>query len=170
MRRSSTRRGCSAHSWWLPRSSVSGGAAPPQRRLVQLPTMEKSSSSLSGSRQSQTLDPCCANFIRSHEALLLLYDVPVIHPAVEQDGALVADATQLEGRYFESWEAHDDGLTYTIKVRVGVTFADGTPVTAETVRYMIDRNLNTPGGGAWLLTNIAFVWSRRQSSTSTRSS
>ena len=105
----------------------------------------------------ETLDPCCANFIRSHEALLLLYDVPVIHPAVEQDGALVADATQLEGRYFESWEAHDDGLTYTIKVREGATFADGTPVTAETVRYMIERNLNTPGGGAWLLTNIAFV-------------
>lgn len=105
----------------------------------------------------ETLDPCCANFIRSHEALLMIYEVPVIHPTVEQNGALVGEATKLEPRYFESWEAHDDGLTYTIKVRQGVTFADGTPITAETVRFMVERNLNTPGGGAWLLTNIAHV-------------
>ena len=105
----------------------------------------------------QTLDPCCANFIRSHEALLMIYEVPVIHPTVDQNGALVGQATDLESRYFESWEAHDDGLTYTIKVREGVTFDDGTPITAETVRFMVDRNLNTPGGGAWLLTNIASV-------------
>lgn len=105
----------------------------------------------------QTLDPCCANFIRSHEALLMMYEVPVIHPTVEQGGALVGEATNLESRYFDSWEAHPDGLTYTINVREGITFADGTPITAETVRFMIDRNLNTSGGGAWLLTNIAQV-------------
>ncbi len=105
----------------------------------------------------ETLDPCCANFIRSHEALLMVYDVPVIHPIVEQGGAMVGDADNLLPRYFDSWEAHEDGLTYTIKVREGMTFDDGTPINAETVRFMIDRNLNTPGGGAWLLTNIAFV-------------
>jgi peptide/nickel transport system substrate-binding protein len=102
----------------------------------------------------QTLDPCCANFIRSHEALLMMYEVPVIHPSA---GSGVAEATQLESRYFESWEAHSDGLTYTIKVREGVTFDDGEPITAETVRFMVERNLNTPGGGAWLLGNIAQV-------------
>jgi peptide/nickel transport system substrate-binding protein len=105
----------------------------------------------------QTMDPCCANFIRSHEALLMMYEVPVIHPTVEQAGSLIGEATELSSRYFDSWEAHDDGLTYTIKVREGVTFADGEPITAETVRFMVERNLNTPGGGAWLLTNIAQV-------------
>ncbi len=105
----------------------------------------------------ETLDPCCANFIRAHEALLMVYDIPVIHPIVEQNGAMVGDADNLLPRYFESWEEHNDGLTFTIKVREGMTFDDGTPITAETVRFMIDRNLNTPGGGAWLLTNIAFV-------------
>ena len=105
----------------------------------------------------ETLDPCCANFIRSHEALLMVYDVPVIHPIIEQGGAMVGDADNLLPRYFESWVEHDDGVTYTIKVREGMTFDDGTPINAETVRFMIDRNLNTPGGGAWLLTNIAFV-------------
>ena len=105
----------------------------------------------------ETLDPCCANFIRSHEALLMVYDVPVIHPIIEQGGAMVGDADNLLPRYFESWTEHDDGLTYTIKIREGMTFDDGTPITAETIRFMVDRNLNTPGGGAWLLTNIAFV-------------
>ena len=105
----------------------------------------------------ETLDPCCANFIRAHEALLMVYEIPVIHPIIEQGGAMVGDADNLLPRYFESWVEHDDGLTYTITVRQGMTFDDGTPITAETVRFMIDRNLNTPGGGAWLLTNIAKV-------------
>ena len=38
-----------------------------------------------------------------------------------------------------------------------MTFDDGSEVTAETVRFMTERNLNTPGGAAWLLTQIAFI-------------
>ena len=105
----------------------------------------------------ETLDTCCANFIRAHEALELVYEPPVLHRTVEQNGALVGAAGDLMPRYFESWEAHPDGLTYTIKVRPGVLFDDGTEVTAETVRYMTERNLNTPGGANWLLRNIAFI-------------
>ena len=105
----------------------------------------------------QTLDPCCTNFIRGHEAQLIVSDTPVIHPIVEQNGSLVAVADQLESVYFESWEESADGLTYTVKIREGVTFDDGTEVNAEIVRFWVDRNLNTPGGGAWLLNNIAFI-------------
>ena len=105
----------------------------------------------------ETLDTCCANFIRAHEALELVYEPPVLHRTVEQNGALIGAAGDLMPRYFESWEAHEDGLTYTIKVRPGVLFDDGTEVTAETVRFMTERNLNTPGGANWLLRNIAFI-------------
>ena len=105
----------------------------------------------------QTLDTCCINFIRSHEAALMVYDPPVIHPVVEQDGSLVAVADELLPRYFESWEEHPDGVTYTIKIRQDATFDDGSPINAEVVRFWIDRNLSTPGGAAWLLNNIAFV-------------
>ncbi len=105
----------------------------------------------------ETLDTCCANFIRAHEALELVYEPPVLHRTVEQNGALVGAAGDLMPRYFESWEAHPDGLTYTVKVRPGVLFDDGTEVTAETVRFMTERNLNTPGGANWLLRNIAFI-------------
>ena len=73
----------------------------------------------------ETLDTCCANFIRAHEALELVYEPPVLHRTVEQNGALVGAAGDLLPHYFESWEAHPDGLTYTINVRPGVLFDDG---------------------------------------------
>ncbi len=38
----------------------------------------------------------------------------------------------------ESWEAADDGLSYTFHLRPS-TFADGTPVTAEDVKFSLDR-------------------------------
>jgi peptide/nickel transport system substrate-binding protein len=43
----------------------------------------------------------------------------------------------------DSWEESPDGLSYTITVRDGVSFSDGTPLTAETVAH----NLNVLGLG-----------------------
>ena len=106
----------------------------------------------------ETFDVCCANFIQSHHALYAVYEPPVIYPTIEvAGGALVGDPAGVVGTIFESWESSDDGLAYTIKIRKGLTLQNGTPINAELVRYTIDRNLNTPGGGAWLLKNIAFV-------------
>jgi len=39
----------------------------------------------------------------------------------------------------ESWEILDDGLTYTFKLRSGVTFHDGTTMDAEDVKFSLDR-------------------------------
>ena len=41
----------------------------------------------------------------------------------------------------ESWEISDDGLTYTFKLRSGVTFHDGTAMDAEDVKFTFDRIL-----------------------------
>ena len=41
----------------------------------------------------------------------------------------------------ESWEISDDGLTYTFKLRSGVTFHDGTTMDAEDVKFSLDRIL-----------------------------
>lgn len=38
----------------------------------------------------------------------------------------------------ESWEASDDGLTYTLALKDDVSFTDGTPVDAEAVAYNFD--------------------------------
>jgi len=42
----------------------------------------------------------------------------------------------------ESWTISPDGKTYTFKLRSGVTFQDGTPVTAQAVAADLDRAVN----------------------------
>lgn len=37
----------------------------------------------------------------------------------------------------ESWETSEDGLTFTLNMRAGATFHDGTPITSEDVAYSI---------------------------------
>jgi peptide/nickel transport system substrate-binding protein len=41
----------------------------------------------------------------------------------------------------ESWEVSDDGLVWTFKIREGVTFHDGTPLTAEEVAWSLNWTL-----------------------------
>jgi len=40
----------------------------------------------------------------------------------------------------ESWEFSDDGLTATFHLRDGLTYSDGSPLTAERFRYAIQRS------------------------------
>jgi peptide/nickel transport system substrate-binding protein len=42
----------------------------------------------------------------------------------------------------ESWDLSDDGLVYTFTMKQGLTFHDGTPVTATAVKRSFDRLLN----------------------------
>ena len=53
-----------------------------------------------------------------------------------KDGTL-----EVEPALAESWEISDDGKTYTFDLRDGVTFHDGTPLTAEAVKFNFDRML-----------------------------
>jgi peptide/nickel transport system substrate-binding protein len=103
----------------------------------------------------QTLDQCCANFIRANQAIYHVYDVPVIHKTMELDGgALVGDTSQIEGLVFESWERLENGTDIAVKIREGLKFHNGKEITADDVAYMLDRSLNTQGGMNWLVTNI----------------
>ena len=51
----------------------------------------------------------------------------------------------------DAWEVSDDGLTYTIGLKEGVTFTDGSPVDAEAIAYNFDYWVN--GGNS-----TAAVW------------
>lgn len=49
---------------------------------------------------------------------------------------------KLEPRLATEFKASSDGLTYTIKLREGVKFSDGTPLTAKIMKETIDRALD----------------------------
>lgn len=45
----------------------------------------------------------------------------------------------LVGGVAERWEVSDDGKTYTFFIRKGIKFSNGDPVTAEDVKFTLDR-------------------------------
>ncbi len=49
----------------------------------------------------------------------------------------------------ESWEVSEDGTTYTFKIREGMTWSDGKPVTARDVEFTYDFIMNNEGTGAF---------------------
>jgi peptide/nickel transport system substrate-binding protein len=51
------------------------------------------------------------------------------------------DATKLVPGVVESWTVSGDGKTYTLKIRKGVKFPSGNPVTGEDILFGIKRNL-----------------------------
>lgn len=51
----------------------------------------------------------------------------------------LTDAGTVVPQLVESYSASDDGLTYTFKLKPGVTFHSGDPLTAADVKYSIER-------------------------------
>lgn len=92
-----------------------------------------------------TMDPHAAFDVGRVAVRLNLYDglyrwldnPPVLHPWLA-----------------ESHTVSPDGLTYTFKLRRGAKFHDGAEVTAEDVRYSIERILALKKGAAALLSTM----------------
>jgi peptide/nickel transport system substrate-binding protein len=55
---------------------------------------------------------------------------------------------ELQPRLAESWEPNADGSVWTFKIRQGVTFHDGTPLTANDVVTTFEKLINPDGGSA----------------------
>lgn len=52
------------------------------------------------------------------------------------------ESTEVEPGLVESWEISDDGLVYTLHLRKGVKFHDGTDFNAEAVKFNIERQID----------------------------
>jgi peptide/nickel transport system substrate-binding protein len=57
----------------------------------------------------------------------------------------------------ESFDVSEDGLTYTFKIRPGVTFSDGEPLNAAAVKMSIDRQIGVEQGIAYALAGVTAV-------------
>jgi peptide/nickel transport system substrate-binding protein len=63
----------------------------------------------------------------------LVYDTPI---ALAPDGSYVPELAT-------DWSVSDDGLTWTLTLRDDVTFHDGTPMTAEDVKFTLELYRDT---------------------------
>jgi peptide/nickel transport system substrate-binding protein len=101
-----------------------------------------------------TLDPNVPGSTRESFAVSLsTYDRLVSFGRKQLNGKWVFDLDKINGELAESFEVSPDGLKITLHLRKDAKFQDGTPVTAEDVKWSLDRAVTAPVlGKAQLLT------------------
>lgn len=65
--------------------------------------------------------------------------------------------TEIEPALAESYEVSRDAKTYTFKIRQGVTFHDGTPLTPEAIAGSFERRATLEGPSAYLTAGVKDV-------------
>src|ERR1700730_16421272 len=101
-----------------------------------------------------TLDPNIPGSTREAFAVSLgTYDRLVSFGRKQLDGKWVFELGKIAGELAETYEVSPDGLKMTFHLRKDAKFQDGTPVTAEDVKWSLDRAVTAPVlGKAQLLT------------------
>jgi peptide/nickel transport system substrate-binding protein len=61
------------------------------------------------------------------------------------------DTSKVVGDIADSWTISDDGLTYTFKLKSGLKFASGNPITAEDVAFSFERAVKLDKSPAFLI-------------------
>jgi len=69
----------------------------------------------------------------------------------------VDNVSDIYGGIAESWTISDDGLTYTFKIRDGITFFSGNKLSADDVVYSLRRVVLLDKGPAFILTQFGFT-------------
>jgi peptide/nickel transport system substrate-binding protein len=64
------------------------------------------------------------------------------------------DSTDIEGALAESFDKSADGLTYTFKLRSGVTFHDGTPLDSAAAKASFERRSQVNSAPAYMLADV----------------
>ncbi len=93
--------------------------------------------SLTGVSDLVSLDPAKASDQQDFTVITFLYGGLVM-----LDGQL-----QVAPSLATEWTVSDDSLTYTFTLRDGITFSDGTPITADDVVWTFNHALDPTTGG-----------------------
>jgi peptide/nickel transport system substrate-binding protein len=96
-----------------------------------------------------SLDPAEVFEFSAAEAQAQIYDRLVTYPA--------DDVTKLQGLAAESWSVSDDGLKVTFKIRPGITFHSGNPLTAADVVFSLQRVVKLNLSPGFILTQFGFT-------------
>ena len=63
----------------------------------------------------------------------------------------LSDTSKVKPDLAESWTVSDDGLTYTFKLKPGMKFASGNPITAADVAYSFERAIKLDKSPAFII-------------------
>ncbi|WP_234196927.1 ABC transporter substrate-binding protein [Pseudacidovorax sp. NFM-22] len=101
-----------------------------------------------------TLDPTMLGSTReSFSVGMATYDRLVAFGTKPQGDSTVFDLSNIRGELAERFEVSPDGLTLTFHLRKDAKFQDGTPVTADDVKWSLDRAVSAKSlAAAQLLT------------------
>ncbi len=69
----------------------------------------------------------------------------------------VEDVSKIFGVVAESWSVSEDGKTFTFKIRPGIKFASGNPLTAADVAFSLQRVVKLDKSPAFILTQFGFT-------------
>jgi len=81
-------------------------------------------------REPDSLDPHKVTAVIASDWMLKIYDTLV---------TVLPDLSTIDPGLAESWEASEDGQTYTFTLKEGVEFHSGDPFTAADAKFTIDR-------------------------------
>src|SRR4029079_4750499 len=93
------------------------------------------------------------------------YDTPIawkVQPIQGKPGFALSRPAEWEGAIAESWAMERYGAPIVLKVRKGVKFPTGRPVTAPAIHSCFDRVLQSPGYMRLLFPSLISVKSRDQ--------
>jgi peptide/nickel transport system substrate-binding protein len=69
----------------------------------------------------------------------------------------LADTTKVKGDLAESWTISEDGLTYEFKLRPGMKFASGNPVTAADLAFAFERMVKLDKSPGFLVEQLGLT-------------
>jgi peptide/nickel transport system substrate-binding protein len=84
-------------------------------------------------RDAKDLDPAVPTDLESGQVMICLYEGLV---------RFADDSCDIVPALAERWDVSEDGREWTFHLRPGVTFHDGTPLTAEAVIFSLERQLD----------------------------
>jgi peptide/nickel transport system substrate-binding protein len=105
---------------------------------------EGGSMTLAQTSQPDFLDPALSYTVNGWEPMWIVY-TPLLTYAHEEGEA---GAELIPGLAEDLPEVSEDGKTYTLQLRDGLTYSDGTEVVASDFEHTIKRVLNLGSGGA----------------------
>lgn len=69
----------------------------------------------------------------------------------------LSDTSKVKGDLAESWSVSDNGLTYTFKLKPGMKFASGNPITAADVAYSFERAIKLDKSPAFIINQFGIT-------------